>query len=556
MVVRPHRGLDLLAPALLGLTLSCTRASYLEIQLTIPQSPPQSSIDLAQQVEWLDLAASDGTPSDAGPQRIPSSPVAGGLGVASPKIILAVSAPSGSVVEVRINGLDAAGNPIGSASGSKLIGPGTSSLSLTLSTHCESARECDPSGVCEGVVACDADSQVGYGACIDENVGVPSAGAPCGPSDAGHCDGVGTCLLPYCGDGVLQSDAGEQCDWGTGNSDVLPDHCRTDCELPHCGDGVLDPDAGEICDFDGGHNGLGLGCNATCNLIGVVTTLVADGGLVSPYGLAVVGDSLYIADSIPRLIRRLDLGSGLLQTMAGGNGGVGVCLDGVGAAAAFCQLHALIPFDAGALGGVLASDQAALRLLVPNATLDAGIVTTLAGSISDGGPLPLGFAIGPFAAAAYDTPYGMTQIGDVIYTNTHGAGLILASNLASQQVTELAGPGVESLNGMTSIGSVVYTSTGASILSVDTSSPAPHATPVPVATMQQAFDPDGICTDGRSIYVCGDQTVRQVNPATGELSLVVDAGAGFIDPANCAWDPVRRALYVSDRNGQAIRKIQ
>src|ERR1700722_5082603 len=87
------------------LAFACARPSYLEVQLTLPTGPG----DRAQEVEWLDLAASDGTPSDAGPTRIPSSPVAGGLGVAYPKLILAVSAPSGSQVDVLINGLDAAG---------------------------------------------------------------------------------------------------------------------------------------------------------------------------------------------------------------------------------------------------------------------------------------------------------------------------------------------------------------------------------------------------------------------------------------------------------------
>ncbi len=552
--------------AVLALALGCTRASYLEIQLTVPAA-------LGSRVEWLDLAASDDTPSDAGPQRIPSAPVSGGLGVSYPKLILAVSAPSGSMVEVRINGLDATGNPVGSASGSKRIGPGTSSLSLTLSTHCQSPRDCDPPGVCSGVVTCDADSKVGFGACIDENVGVPPAGTACGPSDAGHCDGVETCLLPYCGDGVLQSDAGEQCDWGTANSDALPDHCRTDCQLAHCGDGVLDPDAGEICDFDAGHNGFGLGCNASCDLYGEVTTLVADAGLGSPYGLAVVGDSLYIADTTFHVIRRLDLVTGALLTMAGN--GMDLCLDadGAGAAAAFCQLSALLPFDAGVdageLGGVLIADQAALRVLLPNATLDAGVVSTLAGSIGDGGAPPTDFQPGPFASALYGSPYGMTQIGDVIYSNGHGDDgyLIAVSNLETRQVGQLALTNSGSLNGMASVGTVVYTSAGLSILSVDTSQAGAMATPVPVVPSPD--NADGLCGDGKSLYVCqGDQTVRQLDPATARLSLLagavgnarlvdgLGADAGFVDPASCAWDPVRRALYVSDRNGQAIRKIR
>ncbi|MCA9559944.1 MAG: hypothetical protein KC583_15460, partial [Myxococcales bacterium] len=43
-----------------------------------------------------------------------------------------------------------------------------------------------------------------------------------------------------CGDGVVQVLLGETCDDGAGNSDVVPDACRTDCRRPRCGDGVLD----------------------------------------------------------------------------------------------------------------------------------------------------------------------------------------------------------------------------------------------------------------------------------------------------------------------------
>jgi cysteine-rich repeat protein len=45
-----------------------------------------------------------------------------------------------------------------------------------------------------------------------------------------------TCWV--CGDGTL--DPGEECDDGTGLSDVTPDACRTDCVEPACEDGVID----------------------------------------------------------------------------------------------------------------------------------------------------------------------------------------------------------------------------------------------------------------------------------------------------------------------------
>ncbi len=65
----------------------------------------------------------------------------------------------------------------------------------------------------------------------------------------GGIDGGDTGVDPFCGDGTV--DAGEACDDGVDNSDVMPDACRTDCTLPACGDGTIDSD--EACD-DGADN--------------------------------------------------------------------------------------------------------------------------------------------------------------------------------------------------------------------------------------------------------------------------------------------------------------
>jgi cysteine-rich repeat protein len=75
----------------------------------------------------------------------------------------------------------------------------------------------------------------------------------------------------FCGDGVVQAEHGEQCDQGTGNSDVLPDACRTNCTPPVCGDEVTD--SAEGCD-DGNLRfvTLSLGPNHSCGVL-------ADGSL-------------------------------------------------------------------------------------------------------------------------------------------------------------------------------------------------------------------------------------------------------------------------------------
>jgi hypothetical protein len=49
----------------------------------------------------------------------------------------------------------------------------------------------------------------------------------------------------YCGDGFVQTTAGEQCDF---NEPGAPANCTTECILRVCGDGIVDTDLGETCD--------------------------------------------------------------------------------------------------------------------------------------------------------------------------------------------------------------------------------------------------------------------------------------------------------------------
>ncbi len=60
----------------------------------------------------------------------------------------------------------------------------------------------------------------------------------------------GICVVPYCGDGVLDPD--EECDDGDDNNDTAPDACRTDCMQAYCGDGVVD--TSEECDDGAGNS--------------------------------------------------------------------------------------------------------------------------------------------------------------------------------------------------------------------------------------------------------------------------------------------------------------
>jgi len=64
----------------------------------------------------------------------------------------------------------------------------------------------------------------------------------------------------FCGDGKVDEE--EECDDGPGNSDLLPDACRTDCTFSKCGDGVVDD--GEEC--DDGNTEPDDGCDGSCKV--------------------------------------------------------------------------------------------------------------------------------------------------------------------------------------------------------------------------------------------------------------------------------------------------
>lgn len=71
----------------------------------------------------------------------------------------------------------------------------------------------------------------------------------------------GICAPPFCGDGVLDFAAGEQCDPG------LDPTCRDSCVVPYCGDGLID--LGESCETTPDCAGCSVDCSrdrANCDL--------------------------------------------------------------------------------------------------------------------------------------------------------------------------------------------------------------------------------------------------------------------------------------------------
>lgn len=187
---------------------------------------------------------------------------------------------------------------------------GAAAITLLVTSACQSVLDdLSPAGLCgDGIVQSEFGEQCDPAA--------PNA-PPCSTS----------CQLERCGNGVI--DRGEQCDEGLDNDDS--GDCTLKCKKARCGDGLLHLRGSrpfEVC--DDGNRQNGDGCNHRCSLRGRVSVFtgtpggkgVSDGtGGAARFGgidgLVADGDVVYIGDAEACAIRRLDLPTGAVTTIAG-----------------------------------------------------------------------------------------------------------------------------------------------------------------------------------------------------------------------------------------------
>ncbi len=126
------------------------------------------------------------------------------------------------------------------------------------------AESCDPpSSVQSNGQICRADCTY----CGDGELDTPEQCDDGNTNDNDNCRN--NCTLPRCGDGV--KDPNERCDDG---NNVNGDGCDENCGLePFCGDGIIDPQLGEQCDPPNVP-----GCDANCHATEICTDLVDDDG--------------------------------------------------------------------------------------------------------------------------------------------------------------------------------------------------------------------------------------------------------------------------------------
>ena len=262
----------------------------------------------------------------------------------------------------------------------------------------------------------------------------------------------------------------------------------------------------------------------------VVTTVAGDGtygfadgtGTAAqfkyPAGVAVQGDSLFVADGSNDRIRMIILSTREVTTVAGGTEGF---LDGTGTAARF-------NFPAGvAVQGDSLFVADLFNHRIRKIILSTQEVTTVAGGTE-------GFLDGTGTAARFDHPRGVAVQGDSLFVADRDNNRIRKIILSTQEVTTVAGDGTEGfLDG--------------------------------TGTAARFDDPRGVAVQGDILFVADRENnrIRKIILSTQEVTTVAGGTEGFLDGTGTAarLDRPRGLLvrgdilFVADTDNYRIRKI-
>ncbi len=240
-----------------------------------------------------------------------------------------------------------------------------------------------------------------------------------------------------------------------------------------------------------------------------------------PTGMTTDGTNLYVADRINHRIRKIDIATSAVTTLAG-NGSAGF-MDGVGTGAQ-------VSFPAGVTTDgtyVYVADTSNNR--IRRIDIATQTVTTIAG---DG----TGASVdGTGTGAQFSQPAGIAMDGTNLYVSDRTGDVIRKIEIATTVVTTLAGSGTGGYMDGT-------------------------------GTAAQFDTPEGLVTDGSAVYVAeeGNNRVRRVDLGTAEVTTVAGdgtsavtdgtgSGAQFSQPYGITSDGA--FLYVSDGFGDTIRRL-
>jgi sugar lactone lactonase YvrE len=325
----------------------------------------------------------------------------------------------------------------------------------------------------------------------------------------------------------------------------------------------------------GGALSPGDGGQATAALLNGPTVLLLD------------SRNLYIADRLNNRVRRVDLATGIITTLAG-TGVAGFGGDGGQATAAQLNSPRGLSLDS---GNLYIGDSGNNR--VRRVDLATGTITTFAGT----GVAGFGGDGGPATAAQLNNPFGVTIASGYLYIGDYGNNRVRRVDLATGAITTFAGTGAAGFSGdggpataaqlntprFLAVGSgYLYVSdTGnyrvrrvdlatGTITTFAGTGVAGFAGDGGPATAAQFSIPLGLAVDSGNLYIAdpANMRVRRVDLATGTITTFAGTGvrgfSGEGGPATAAQvnapfcvavDPGNLYLYIADTGNNRVRRV-
>ena len=290
----------------------------------------------------------------------------------------------------------------------------------------------------------------------------------------------------------------------------------------------------------------------------------------NPMGITTDGVSLFVADYVNNTIRQIVIATGAVATLAGDAAANPDSVDGIGRAARFNYPRG-ITTDGTNLYVTDSFSHTIRKIVIATAE-----VTTIAGSKDNPG-----YTNGTGTAAQFSSPYGITTDGTNLYVTDAGNAAIRKIDLATMNVTTLAGDSLGTFSvpaGITTDGTNLYVAdagfnaimkveiTTGTVTTFAGSGNAGSADSI--GTAAEFFSPTGVTTDGINLYVV-DQlnfTIRKIGISTAEVTTIagtvgtpgaadgVSSAATLNFPSDITTDGA--SLFLTDMENHTARKIQ
>lgn len=333
--------------------------------------------------------------------------------------------------------------------------------------------------------------------------------------------------------------------------------------------------------IDLGNNNVVTTVAGTANTQGYRDT--ADGAPLfrSPNALLVVGSNLYVGDSGNNVIRKIDLGTNTVTTLAG-NGTAGYA-DGTGTAAQFNSPGSMVLDSSGDY--IYVADNGnfyvrKVRITAPN----VGEVTTLVGSGIGG------YRDGTGKVAYFNSVFAMVGVGNLLYLADYGNYLIRTVDPATKSVGTAMGTynvagdadgaaldPKPMLSQIVKVGSdfyatdkknsVIWKLNAAGTATLFAGSFRSSGVADGALLTARFAGPRGICAVGNNLYIgeYGGSSIRKINLDTNQVSTVAGNGSesGDLDAIGtsariysvgdlyCSGDQI----YFIDRGNRKIRRF-